>query len=104
MALRHSSLFLGGTALLTALAASLLLHARFAEQAAASTLAGSSRLVRELELTDLCLFTEASYTRHPAMTDFTTAFQDAPLSLEHFPTGSLLAAPPHLARTHGPRP
>jgi hypothetical protein len=59
------------------------------------------RLVRRLELTDLCLSTEASYTRHLSQADFHTAFQDHPLSLEHFPSGSILQPPPHLRRTHG---
>jgi hypothetical protein len=47
-------------------------------------------LVRDFELTDLCLFTEASYTRHFTQADRNTAFQDSPLALEHFPSGSLL--------------
>ena len=50
-------------------------------------------LVRQLNLTDLCLFTEASYTRHPSMADRHTAFKDSPLSLEHFPSGSLIGPP-----------
>jgi hypothetical protein len=53
-------------------------------------------LVKVLSLTDLCLFTEARYTRHPSMADLHTPFQDHPLSLEHFPSGSLMAIPPHL--------
>lgn len=53
-------------------------------------------IVKMLELTDLCLFTEARYTRHPSMADLHTPFQDHPLSLEHFPSGSLIAVPPHL--------
>lgn len=52
-------------------------------------------LVRELGLTDLSLFTEARYTRHPSQTDRHTAFQDHPAALEHFPTGSFMR-PPHL--------
>lgn len=58
-------------------------------------------LVKMLALTDLCLFTEARYTRHPAMADMHTPFQDHPLSLEHFPSGSLIAAPPHLTTRPG---
>jgi hypothetical protein len=50
-------------------------------------------LVEKLQLTDLCLFTEARYTRHPSMADLHSAFQDHPLALDHFPSGSL-AAPP----------
>jgi hypothetical protein len=46
------------------------------------------RLVRELGLTDICLTTEANYTRHLTQADLTTAFQDHPLSLEHFPSGT----------------
>ncbi len=53
-------------------------------------------IVKVLTLTDLCLFTEARYTRHPSMTDLNTPFQDHPMSLEHFPTGAIMAVPPHL--------
>ncbi|MEG3638013.1 hypothetical protein [Magnetococcus sp. PR-3] len=55
--------------------------------------------VKKLQLTDLSLFTEARYTRHPTMADRHSAFQDHPLSLEHFPTGSLVAPPEHLRQT-----
>ncbi|MBI5583665.1 MAG: hypothetical protein HY892_07560 [Deltaproteobacteria bacterium] len=50
-------------------------------------------MVRSHGLTDLCLFTEARYTRHPSQADFHSPFQDSPLSLEHFPSGSLLGSP-----------
>lgn len=53
-------------------------------------------IVRVLALTDLCLFTEARYTRHPSLADLHTPFQDHPMSLEHFPSGGLMAVPPHL--------
>lgn len=53
-------------------------------------------MVRVLALTDLCLFTEARYTRHPSLADLHTPFQDHPLALEHFPSGALMALPPHL--------
>ena len=52
-----------------------------------------TRLVARLRLTDLALFTEARYTRHPSQADLHSAFQDHPLALEHFPTGSLIAPP-----------
>lgn len=55
-------------------------------------------IVQMLKLTDLCLFTEARYTRHPSMADFNTPFQDHPMSLEHFPSGAIMAPPPHLKR------
>ncbi len=50
-------------------------------------------LTRALGLTDLCLATEARYTRHPALTDDLAPFMDYPAALEHFPTG-LFWAPP----------
>jgi hypothetical protein len=53
-------------------------------------------IVKVLTLTDLCLFTEARYTRHPSMADMHTPFQEHPLSLEHFPSGSIIVPPPQL--------
>jgi hypothetical protein len=57
----------------------------------------SQALIRELGLSDLSLFTEARYTRHPSQADRYAPFQDHPAALEHFPTGLLLPPPPHLA-------
>ena len=65
------------------------------EQGDSGVLARESKLAARLELTDLCLFTEARYTRHPSQADFDSAFQDYPGALDHFPSGSLIA-PPHL--------
>lgn len=58
--------------------------------------AATRRLVSELGLTDLCLFTEARYTRHPSQADLNSPFQDHPLALDHFPSGALTGPPPHL--------
>ena len=52
-------------------------------------MADKRRLVQALQLTDLCLFTEARYTRHLSQADLFSAFQDHPMSFEHFPSGSL---------------
>jgi hypothetical protein len=60
-----------------------------------------SRLVRDLALTDLCLFTEARYTRHPSQADLHAPFQDHPGSFEHFPTGSLVRPPRRGSELHG---
>ena len=51
-------------------------------------------MVRVLQLTDLAIWTEARYTRHPSQADLFTPFQEFPGALEHFPAGSLLAPPP----------
>jgi hypothetical protein len=50
-------------------------------------------LVAGLGLTDLALFTEARYTRHLTQADLHSAFQDHPLALDHFPSGSLVPPP-----------
>lgn len=53
-------------------------------------------LVIRYGLTDLCIFTEARYTRHPSVADLHSAFQDHPGALDHFPTGSFVSPPTHL--------
>jgi len=50
-------------------------------------------MARRLGLTDLCVFTDARYTRHPSQADRFAPFQDHPTSLEHFPSGSLVPPP-----------
>jgi hypothetical protein len=51
--------------------------------------------VAGLGLTDLCVATEARYTRHPAVSDPMAPFMDHPGALEHFPTGSFWAVTPN---------
>jgi hypothetical protein len=98
---RRSRLFQVYLLFLLALFGLMWVHAARARGAAGPALQEKLQLVRRLELTDLCLCTEASYTRHLSQADLHTAFQDHPLSLEHFPSGSFLKPPPHLRRTHG---
>ena len=100
MGFRNSTLFLSGTAALLLLFTAIIVLSMYARAAAGPQLDRKGELVRNLELTDLCLFTEASYTRHLAMTDLNTPFQDAPFSFEHFPTGALVSPPEHLVRYH----
>jgi len=97
---RRSTIYLGITAGLVFVLAGIFQHASGEVRASGPLFARKIALVRQLELTDLCLFTEASYTRHLSMTDLSTPFQDAPMSLEHFPTGALVEPPPHLLRNH----
>jgi hypothetical protein len=56
------------------------------------------QLCQNLKATDLAIWTEARYTRHPSQTDIFSAFQDCPSCLEHFPSGSILSPPPHFRR------
>ena len=46
-----------------------------------------------LGLTDLCVATEARYTRHPAVSDRVVPFMDHPGAMDHFPTGSFWSPP-----------
>ena len=89
--MRNSTMFLTLICSLMLISASLVLHAQ-GSHAGART-ASNRELVRRLKLSDLCLFTEARYTRHPAMADHHAAFQDHPMALEHFPSGSLMSPP-----------
>lgn len=96
--IRKSTVFLVLTIINVMVFSLLMLHARSVQGRAGELLASSSRIARELQLTDLCLFTEARYTRHPALGDVHAAFQDHPSALEHFPSGSLVPAPSPLVR------
>jgi hypothetical protein len=62
-------------------------------------LLSEAELAGRLGLTDLCLFTEARYTRHLSQADLHSAFQDHPVALEHFPSGSLVP-PPAIGNHH----
>jgi hypothetical protein len=98
MSIRKSNLVLGVLAAGGVLFAAALVH---------SALAGrhdpgiSTRLVQQLGLSDLALFTEARYTRHPSQADLHSAFQDHPGALDHFPTGSLVPPPYSFGPTGG---
>lgn len=89
-----------GTAPLLLLGAALLLFAATlldaAWRGAGGAPAQARQLVAALGLTDLALFTEARYTRHLSQADRHTAFQDHPLALDHFPSGSLVPPPQRL--------
>jgi len=93
MSMRKSSGYFAILALLAVTFGGLFLHARYGQAAEKHSLDTMAGMVRDLGLTDLCLFTEASYTRHITQTDLRTPFQELPLSLEHFPSGSLMLPP-----------
>jgi len=95
---RHSTVFIAMAGLGAALMLAALLHAGQRERAMHGEVMLRASMARELGLSDLCLFTEARYTRHPSQADLNSAFQDHPLSLEHFPSGSLMGPPGHIAR------
>ena len=90
--IRPSSFAISAIIVLTISLVALFAHARFATD---NSIAGRAQLVGQLGLTDLALFTEARYTRHPSQADLHSAFQDHPMSLDHFPSGSLVSPPRH---------
>ena len=95
--MRKSTVFFLFTLGNVILLAVLLWSGRYLSGEAGAMREASRILVDRLQLTDLCLFTEARYTRHPSMADLHSAFQDHPMALEHFPSGSL-ATPPRFRR------
>ncbi|MDD2898744.1 MAG: hypothetical protein PHI31_08525 [Desulfuromonadaceae bacterium] len=95
MGLRHSDMFALLLILLLTLAGTALIHAERSDSAAGPGRQRNRLLVSQLRLTDLCLTTEAPYTRNPSQADRYAPFQDHPVALEHFPSGSLIAPPPH---------
>jgi hypothetical protein len=76
--------------LLVFLAAVEMLHAALAAGPGRERREVTRALAAQLGLTDLALFTEARYTRHRSLADLHSAFQDAPMAMEHFPAGSLV--------------
>lgn len=100
--MRKSIFFIGFTALEVVLIVVMILHARLWQSADGLERLERIKLVRSLRLTDLCLFTEARYTRHPAMADRFAPFQEHPTALEHFPSGSLVTPPTMRAHEHSP--
>jgi hypothetical protein len=76
-------------------------HASFRRDSEVRFIKEKMEMAQRFELTDLCLFTEASYTRHLSQADLHTPFQDSPMSLEHFPSGSIATPPPSLRKING---
>jgi hypothetical protein len=96
--MKKADSYLAATLLGLLLFAVSLLDAQRIRQAESVRLERMGESVALLELTDLALFTEARYTRHITQADRHAAFQDHPMALEHFPSGSLIL-PPTLSGT-----
>lgn len=72
------------------LSVAMVVHSIIAASLDEKRLEANADLVQKLGLTDLALFTDARYSRHPSQADLNSAFQDHPMSLDHFPSGSLI--------------
>lgn len=82
--------------LLAAAEGGLLAHTLALRERRGPALAAGAAAARAIGLTDLAVWTEARYARHPALADRFSAFQDHPGAIEHFPAGAVVAPPPHL--------
>jgi hypothetical protein len=91
--MRKSSFFILFILFQLSLLGLVFLYSSLEKRGGAELLQEKLNLVRRHGLTDLCLFTEARYTRHPTQADFHAPFQDGPLVLDHFPSGSLMIPP-----------
>jgi hypothetical protein len=92
--MRKSSVYIAFiTCCTVALVLMLFIHPQLSAPYFEQIFAEKKQLVQTLELTDLCLFTEARYTRHLSQADLHSAFQDHPMAFEHFPSGSLVLPP-----------
>ena len=96
--IRKSSLCLSLLGIFLLLLGLMFTHASVQREADRQAIGRIAGVVKDLELTDLSLFTEARYTRHLSQADLFAAFQDHPAALEHFPTGAI-AGPPERLRT-----
>jgi hypothetical protein len=99
--MRKSTLFLFFLAVCICFLALMFVHASAQMKVGAASLRANADLVGKLDLTDLCFFTEASYTRHLSQADLHTPFQNGPMSLEHFPSGSLVTPPAVIRKING---
>ena len=100
---RNADLFAGFLALGVLLIGLMLADAAVSRRLDEGAVRQRRAIVNTLTLTDLCLSTETRSTRHPSLADLHTPFQDHPLALDRFPSGSLMVLPPHLRPGEGAR-
>jgi hypothetical protein len=97
--MRKSTFYITGLLILGGVLIFLLsVHPKIGAEKQRQAMESKIEMVRVLRLTDLSLFTEARYTRHLSQADLYSAFQDHPMSFEHFPSGSLTKPPAFFKR------
>jgi hypothetical protein len=91
--MRKSSLFLLFTLSGWLILCWLFIDAYLRSEADLPRLQEEMKVAKVLSLTDLCLTTEARYTRNPSQSDWHSPFQNHPGALDSFPTGSIIQPP-----------
>ncbi len=104
MKLRKSTIFTCLTVINVLVLLLLMAQAQHRQKITIHSRTANRALVEKLLLTDLCIFTEARYTRHPAMADHHAPFQEHPTALDHFPSGSMLLPVESSARIYAEKP
>jgi hypothetical protein len=99
MSPRKSTLFLSYLGVFTGALILVFVHAGLERRGDSPLVRERTAMVERFGLTDLCIFTDARYTRNPAVADLSTPFQDHPMSMEHFPSASVIAPPALLRRS-----
>lgn len=97
--MRKSSVFFSFCAILFALLGILFIHSAWKVKSSRPVMERKSAMASYLQLTDLCLFTDARYTRHLSQADLHAPFQEHPVALDHFPSGSLVGPPAMLRKS-----
>lgn len=98
--MRRSSAYLLYVGVNLLIAGGLLVHSSHRRAALDADLRETAALAGAIGLTDLCLTTEANYTRHPSQADRHTPFLNGPFGFDHFPSGAFVGPPPHLEKRH----
>ena len=98
--MRKSSIFIAFILGCTLALGLVFLDARFQTAGDLPRLRQEIKVVETLELTDLCLATEARHTRHPSQADWHSPFQSHPGALDHFPSGAIIQPPEAIIKGH----
>ncbi len=102
--MRRSSAYLISASIVLLFFCGMFVHAALKQRKDAEVFDGMRMMAGVLQITDLCLFTDARYVRHLSQTDLHTPFQDHPGALEHFPSGSLVSPPVTLTGSYEKKP
>jgi hypothetical protein len=71
-------------------------------RARSGTMARNAAIVDDLRLTDPCLFSDATFTRHLSLADAVSSMQDHPGALDHSQSGSMTGPPSLTVGSHAP--